>query len=80
MTGDFDGDAKTDIAYAYACGAGNTYLCFDIFRSTGSGFVLETWGSAGNNQNWQQGTDWQAASTFVTGDFNGDGLTDIAYI
>ncbi|MFT3848681.1 MAG: FG-GAP-like repeat-containing protein [Propionivibrio sp.] len=61
LTGDFNGDGKTDMMVSV--GGGNWNVCL----STGSGFSCATWYS--NNG----GT----ASSTLTGDFNGDGKTDM---
>ncbi len=62
--GDFNGDGKTDIAYAVP---GTTGRDISVLMSNGSGF---------DQQLWQTGSvNW--GSTLV-GDFNGDGKTDIA--
>ncbi len=67
MSGDFDGDGKSDIAAAWNNGGNNTLT---LRRSTGSGFTHEHWlVSAGG---------WIPTTRWMSGDFNGDGKTDIA--
>lgn len=66
VAGDFDGDGRTDIGAAWNNG-GNTTLT--VRQSTGSGFSHVHWlANAG---------DWSESGTFVAGDFNGDGRSDI---
>jgi RHS repeat-associated protein len=65
--GDFDGDGKTDLA-SHVIGAGGWRI--DVYRSTGTKLVHEAkWGH-------NQGTP-STAHRFRTGDFNGDGKTDL---
>jgi YD repeat-containing protein len=75
LTGDFDGDGKTDIAYVFNDGG---LISMDVHRSTGSSFALERW--ATQEGGWINGDDWQKKSTFLQGDFDGDGKTDVAYV
>src|SRR5262249_1624872 len=81
MVGDFDGDGRSDIANVYPCpnGSGGNKVCIDVNRSTGSQFAP--------NLNWvTSGAFWfpdltnLGAQTFMTLDFNGDGLTDIVQL
>lgn len=65
--GDFNGDGRTDIAGAWNNG-GNTALAARL--STGSGFRHENWSSS--NGGWIESTRW------LPGDFNADGLDDLA--
>jgi YD repeat-containing protein len=82
LTGDFDGDGRTDIAYIHQA-AGNR-LSVDVylapFYPDTQGFYLQNW-YTGDVNSWinQAGPDWQQWGTFLAGDFNGDGRTDIAY-
>jgi RHS repeat-associated protein len=65
VTGDFNGDGKTDVA-GYDPTTGN----WIVGLSNGNGgFTTQTWG------NWSPSVDW---SNVVVGDFNGSGLADIA--
>jgi hypothetical protein len=65
--GDFNGDGRPDMAYVSGC---NVILKL----STGSGFSSQTWPIA--NCSGQVGTG--ASQRYATGDFDGDGKTDIA--
>jgi len=66
-TGDFNGDGKTDLAHL---------CCFDtmaVWLSHGDGtFTVTTF------QPWPD--YWIQAGTWQTGDFNGDGKTDLAHL
>lgn len=68
--GDFNGDGKGDMAMFYNYDNGQTKLW--LYASTGSAF-------SGGSMKWDSGTGnwWWDNSTFVTGDFTGDGKTDI---
>ena len=65
--GDFNGDGLTDVGAAWN-NDGLTTLT--IRQSTGAGFVPIHW--------LENAGRWFDASTFVAGDFNGDGFADIA--
>src|SRR5262249_1956425 len=87
LTGDFNGDGKTDIAYAFN---DNGYISIDAHLSTGGAFVNQRW--ATDNYNITVGqpgtpwggvgplTEWRKHSTFLAGDYNGDGKTDLALV
>ncbi len=65
MTGDFNGDGKTDVA-GFDPATGNWL----VGLSNGAfGFATQTWAT------WSTSTVW---TNIAVGDFNGDGLTDIA--
>jgi VCBS repeat protein len=69
LAGDFDGDGRADVIAIWNDGGQNTLT---VRRSTGSGLVTEHWAI-------RQGP-WVASTQWVAGDFDGDGLTDIAGI
>ncbi|HEY3359369.1 MAG TPA: FG-GAP-like repeat-containing protein, partial [Polyangia bacterium] len=67
LSGDFNGDGKTDLAFTRPNWNG-----FRVLLSTGAAFVEQTWATD---------ADYMGGDTYnqvVTGDFNGDGRTDIA--
>jgi hypothetical protein len=70
QVGDFNGDGLTDIARVGFYGV-RAYL------STGTSFVLMTnfpqWG-------YLQGTELDSVNPFISGDWNGDGLTDLGRV
>lgn len=67
IAGDFDGDGKTDLAAAWN---NNGLTTLTLRKSDGTKFIHVHWLlDAGR---------WFDASTFVAGDFNGDGKADIA--
>jgi len=69
FSGDFNGDGKTDSLFYYN---GNG----DIWLGASNGQQL-TWANAGNVVGFDNLLD--ASHTFYTGDFNGDGKTDLAF-
>lgn len=89
VQGEFDGDGLADLACHY--GSGTTWT---ILHSTGTGWAVETWpnGPNLNNNCGQYGEGCSpyaevngnlvgvAAIQCVPGDFNGDGLTDVACV
>lgn len=76
MTGDFNGDGKTDFAKAFTLDGtyeeGKAYI--DVHQSDGDKFTIIRWEL---DKGWFQkfGT-----ARWLTGDFNGDGKTDIAKV
>jgi RHS repeat-associated protein len=76
QSGDFNGDGKTDLAYSRP-GWGSAWM---IMMSTGSSFSVQYWGSNGGSCGSLSGWECEDAYNYIqTGDFNGDGKTDIAY-
>src|SRR5262249_36560362 len=85
---------RTDIVYAWNDpNNGCTYVggCrhFDVFVPQGVSPVLQPAGTGISfykafsqtfNEPWYDGTSWRGRATFLTGDFNGDGASDIAYV
>lgn len=65
--GDFNGDGKADLLWAYSASGGGVNV--NELYSTGSAWSL-TW-SASN---------WTTPTQIVAGDFNGDSKTDLAYL
>ena len=68
IVGDFNGDNKTDFAFA----GGNNV---DVFLSNGDG-SFATNQFTDQNGSWQCGTPPNQGCTPIVGDFNGDGQTD----
>lgn len=69
LPGDYNGDGVSDLAYSYN-NSGNVIV--DLYLSTRSSFNRVT----GNKTN----LNWANDTRFETGDFNGDGLADLAAI
>ena len=67
LSGDFDGDGKTDVATVWN---DNNTNSFAMRRSTGASFTVSTW--LANSGGWSPATIW------LSGDFTGGGRTDIA--
>ena len=70
-TGDFNGDGKQDVvALATASGAnGTTILGYTVFLGNGDG-TLQVGETAATH----------GGGVFATGDFNGDGITDLVFV
>jgi hypothetical protein len=68
--GDFNGDGKGDIAHFYNYDGALTRLWVHTSTGTAFGAGAQVWDSGAGNWEWGR-------STFVTGDFTGDGRTDI---
>ncbi|MBF0353039.1 MAG: VCBS repeat-containing protein [SAR324 cluster bacterium] len=81
LTGDFNGDGKTDIATlrraANQMDGWKTGIRLEL--STGSGFTPQVWNAALPGHMFNEGAPAQDYK-LITGDFNGDGKTDIAAI
>ena len=71
VAADLDGDGDDDLLYRGRCG--RSLPCWRAHRSLSSGF--------GRGQNWGDGA-WFSSATqhLVAGDWNGDGLDDLAYV
>lgn len=65
FSGDFNGDKKTDIACYISGGV------WSVALSTGTGWNMQSWGGG-------PGPALPVTDQCVTGDFNGDGKTDLA--
>jgi hypothetical protein len=71
VSGDFNGDGKSDIAGMYNYGNGT--IKWWVYLSNGTGFPTASV--------WYQnlgGWDWTKSPDIMAGDFNGDGKTDLA--
>lgn len=72
FTGDFNGDGKTDLACYLGNGAsGPNAGVWEVTLSSGSGWQLQLWSGG-------PGPALPVRSQCVTGDFDGDGKTDLA--
>ena len=69
VLGDFNGDGKLDLANVFNDGG---LASIDVHLSTGGSFGIQRWAT-------QQGGFWDAQK-WVAGDFNGDGLADLANV
>ena len=84
LSGDFNGDGLTDIATISKNGFGDWSKWVSVDLSTGTGYKTEFWPSLTPTQMRHPDRESDAGNTknyqVLTGDFNGDGLTDIATI
>jgi len=71
ITGDFNGDGLTDLAWTYK---GTNGLRAYISLSNGDGTVQSAISNAPNTTG-----NFSSYASAITGDFNGDGLTDLAW-
>lgn len=78
LTGDFNGDGKTDIATISPNGGGGWSEWISVDISTGSGFSTQEW-RAVTPAHMRNGGAPESYQT-LAGDFNGDGKTDLATI
>ncbi|MFF0560137.1 transglycosylase family protein [Streptomyces sp. NPDC004266] len=79
-TGDYNGDGKDDIAVLYDQGTSQTggrWTALWTFTSTGTDFTnpSKKWDSLSSADSW----DWNR-SRITSGDFNGDGKTDVGVL
>ena len=73
VSGDFNGDGKDD--YATLFDYGNSRSQWHVFLSTGTDFSEEIWWEE-LNENWYGCMN--SAGRVTAGDFNGDGMDDVA--
>jgi hypothetical protein len=75
LTGDFNGDGFTDVASVYDGADGNATI--DVYVSNGAGFNGD---STVASLFWAEAGPFSSGEKWVAGDFDGDGMTDIAAI
>lgn len=90
LAGDFDGSGTADLAYVFWCSDGNGgQVCIDVHLSctwwvAGPSGCQQTIGSNNGafvNQRWVSFSGaWPSTFQAVAGDFNRDGLSDIAFV
>jgi hypothetical protein len=73
FVGDFNADGKTDVMY-WESGEG-----WRALLSTGSGWIGQDWGKGGKTGHWSGYPGTSSQSFHFTGDFTGDGKTDLMY-
>jgi RHS repeat-associated protein len=74
LTGDFNGDGKTDIAYAQTFNWSKWRI--SLSNRVGNGFTTEEWSTS---PYFSIDSSYDGHEKILTGDFNGDGKTDIAH-
>jgi RHS repeat-associated protein len=70
FSGDFNGDGRTDLSRMWNCSTGG--VCLDVYPAQSGAFGMQRW--ATNQGGWIPTHERQ----WFTGDFNGDGRTDLA--
>lgn len=79
LSGDFDGDGRTDLAYVSATAGGSWNQWFGIDRSTGTGFTSQVWSTAAAGH-MRNGGGAMRDYDVLPGDYDGDGRTDLAIV
>ena len=74
VVGDFSGDGKTDLARVYGVAStGGMTLHTEVYKSTGTTFVHETWPCQYGSTGYTDAQNW------MSGDYDGDGKDDLIY-
>ena len=81
VTGDFNGDSLSDVVGVYEYPGYNPSIKMHLFAGRRDAANPATTAQGAVTIPWQTDGSWSGlASRFVTGDFNGDGLTDLVGI